>query len=255
LPTARRAAAAAITVMASCTKTPAPSPPAPGAGAGPVSLYVRMRVDLYRANAPEELAGVGEVEAGQEVKAVSTDGAWTEVEVEAGAGEEGTIKAWLPSWYLAASADNALVPIDPYFMFTKGPADLCLTPEPSAEVVGNLDPGRIVEVKAVSGDWAYVAIRVYDIPAVQRGWVLGAALGTREEVTPAEADLLAGTVVYYNDFSAPPGDSATSEVTTYDRSVLLRSQDGPWVWVSAAGGWDAWVKTADLHYPETGPGR
>ncbi len=70
-----------------------------------------------------------------------------------------------------------------------------------------------------------------------------------------EADLLAGTRVYYNDFSAPPDDSATSETTIYDQWVLIDWEVGPWTQVSAAGGWVAWVKTADLHYPETGPGQ
>ncbi len=221
--------------------------PATGDGEGR-PVYARMKVALYSANAPEELRDVGEVEAGQEVTVSATEGEWTLVEA-------GDVQGWLPGWYLSEAKEHLIAGIEPYFMFTKGSADLCLTPEASSRPLLAVGPGRIVEVKAVSGDWAYVSIRVYSIPDVSRGWVLTSALASRLEVKPTEADLLTGTRVYYNDFSAPPAGSATSEVTTYDRWVTIREETGEWTLVSSAGGWDAWVKSADLSYPETGPGK
>ena len=50
-------------------------------------------------------------------------------------------------------------------MFSKDPADLCLTPETTDEALWQVGPGGIVVVKALWGDWAYVYIRVYSIPA------------------------------------------------------------------------------------------
>ncbi len=219
--------------FAGCQKPPAP-------------LYARMTVDLYRANAPEELASGGEVGAGQSVGVVSTDGAWTQVETDG-------ITGWLPSWYLTVSRDDVLDESEPYVMFTKSEADLRLTPEPSAQPVRRLGPGRIVLVKGVFGDQAYVGIRVGGIPDVQRGWVPVSALGARSEVKPVEADLPAGTRVYCDDLSTPPDATATGELTIYDQDVTIMREDGPWAMVSAPGGWVAWVKTADLRYPETGP--
>lgn len=242
----------AVGAVAGCRKAPASRPTDAGATAGgneaPASLYARMKVALYRGNAPEELVDVGEVVAGQEVKVVSVEGAWTQVEADAASG-------WLPNWYLTATQDDLLDEIEPYSMFTKDLADLCLTPETPGQPLLQLGPGRVVEVKTVWEDWAYVAIRVYSIPDISRGWVRASALGTRSEVTPVEADLLAGTRVYFNDFSAPPDAAAASELTTYDMWVTIDSVAGPWTMVSAAGGWVAWVKTADLHYPDTGPGQ
>lgn len=218
----------------------------------PASLYARMKVDLYHGNTPEELLDAGRVEAGQEVRVVSTEGDWTQVAA-------GDVQGWLPDWYLSEIREDLIGGVEPYFMFTKDVADLRLTPETPDQALLQVGPGRIVEVKAAWEDWAYVTIRVYDIPAVQRGWVPVLALGTRSEVTPLEADLLAGTPVCFNDFSAPPDQASagtvTSELTTYDRWVSIDSEVGPWAMVSAAGGWVAWVKTADLHYPDTGSGQ
>jgi hypothetical protein len=222
----------------------------PSGNEAPITLYARMKVALYQANVPEELVDVGEVDAGQEVKVISVEGAWTQVQAD-------SIEGWLPSWYLTvtASQDDSLAEIEPYFMFLKDPVDLCLTPEATDEAPWQLGPGGIVVVKALWGDWAYVYIRVYSIPAASRGWVKVSALGTRSEVQPVEADLLAGTRVYYNNFLAPPDDSATSETTTYDMWVGFGIEVGPWTQVWTGGGWVAWVKTTDLHYPETGPGQ
>jgi len=218
----------------------------------PASLYARMKVDLYYGNAPEELRDAGRVEAGQEVRVVSTEGDWTQVAA-------GDVQGWLPNWYLSETQEDLIGGVEPYFMFTKDSADLCLTPEVTGPPLRGVAPGSIVKVRAVWGDWAYVVIRVYDIPAVHRGWVPVLTLGTRSEVTPVEADLLAGTPVRFNDFSAPPDQASagtvTSELTTYDMGVMLNSEVGPWTMVTAAGGWVAWVKTADLHYPDTGPGQ
>lgn len=210
-------------------------------------VYSRMDVWLYAGNAPEEIRDVGSVRAGQQVTAVDRDQGWTRVQAD---GAEG----WLPDWYLTAEPDQQVASIQPYFMLTKTKCDLHLTPEAVDNVLQQLDAGRIVEVKATWGEWAYVAIRVYSIPDVQRGWVTLSLLG-QEDVTPIEADLPAGTRVYFNDFAYPPDENSTSEITGHDRMVGIWERHGQWVLVSAAGGWMAWVRESDLHYPKMGPGQ
>ncbi len=80
--------------------------------------------------------------------------------------------------------------------------DWDLYPEKEAPRIRDLDAGKVVRVDQEYGGWRYVRIVVYDIPAVQRGWVRGEYLAAPGQAAPQEGKIPAGTMVYPGDPNA-----------------------------------------------------
>lgn len=202
-------------------------------------MYARMAVELYQNCAPEELSRPGALAAGQRVTVIGRQPPWARVRAQSTDG-------WLPEWYLAQGPNQRLPAIQEYFRVVRDKCRVYLYPDDAAPAVRDLDRGKVVKVEAEYGDWRYVDIIVFDIPAVSRGWVRAGELATGGEVEPKEGRLPTGTTVYIGDPTASDPRALPSEKTPYDMTVSLDFERGDMVYVSAAGGWTAWVAKADI---------
>lgn len=202
-------------------------------------MYARMSVELYQNCVPEELSRPGALAAGQKVTVIERQLPWVRVRAQSTDG-------WLPEWYLALGPDHRLPASQEYFRVVRHKCRVYLYPDDAAPTIGDLDRGKVVKVAAEYGDWRYVHIIVFDIPAVSRGWVRAGELATGGEVEPKEGCLPTGTTVYIGDPTVADPRALPSEVTTYDMTVSLDFERSDWVYVSAAGGWTAWVAKADI---------
>lgn len=211
----------------------------PGAPGAAETAYSRMSVGLYHGDTPLELRDSGRLEAGGKVVIKEKSPPWVLV-------QSGQLEGWLPRWYLAEDSGDLLPWIEPYTMVVKKKAPGYLYPGKDAPRIPDLDAGKVVRVEYEYGDWRYVQIAVFNIPAVQRGWVPAEYLGTRDEAAPLEGIIPPGTRVYnegpFNDHFL----SLQEEPVTYDMRVYVSSEKGDMVYVQAAGGWGGWVYKKDI---------
>ncbi|MHB8918890.1 MAG: stalk domain-containing protein [Desulfocucumaceae bacterium] len=203
------------------------------------TVYSRMSVGLYHGDSPLELQDAGRLEAGGKVVVKEKSPPWVLVQA-------GPVEGWLPRWYLAEDSGDLLPPIEPYTMVVKKQASGYLYPDKEAPRILGLDAGKVVRVEYEYGDWRYVRIAVFSIPAVHRGWIPAEYLGTRDEAAPLEGIIPPGTRVYnegpFNDHVL----SLQEEPVTYDMRVYVSSEKGDMVYVQAVGGWGGWVYKKDI---------
>jgi hypothetical protein len=119
-----------------------------------------MSIDLYADVSPRELSSLEKLEAGRKVRVVTERPPWVLVQA-------GSVKGFLPKWYLTRYTADILPDIDPYLMVIKEKAPVYLDPGQDT-LISNLTAGAVVKVEKEFNNWRYVHIAVYDIPKVQR---------------------------------------------------------------------------------------
>lgn len=211
----------------------------PGDPGSAETVYSRMSVGLYHGDSPLELQDAGRLEAGGKVVVKEKSPPWVLVQA-------GPVGGWLPRWYLTEDSGDLLPPIEPYTMVVKKKAPGYLYPGREAPQILGLDAGKVVRVEYEYGDWRYVQIAVFSIPAVHRGWVPAAYLGTRDEAAPLEGIIPPGTRVYYGDSISDNILSLPGETTTHSLIVYISREKDDMVYMQAAGGWSAWVYKKDI---------
>ena len=204
------------------------------------STFCRMSVDLYNDVLPQELLSPpGRLEAGQEVEVVDEHLTWVLV-------RSGPFEGWLPEWYLSRDAADLLTNIAPYLMVLKEKAPVYLYPGQET-AIADLAAGKVVEVESEYNNWRYVHIAVYDMPKVQRGWVLVESLATREEVDPLEGKLPVGTKIYYGP-NAEKCAGFPEEIDPIEERIHVIKEIEDMAYVQGPGGWNAWVYKKDIIY-------
>lgn len=203
------------------------------------NTFCRMPIDLYEDVSPREMSSPGKLEAGQKVEAATERPPWVLVRA-------GSIEGYLPGWYLTKNSSDILPGTDPYLMVVKEKTQVYLYPGQDTPI-SDLAAGKVVKVESEYNNWRYVHIAVYDIPKVQRGWVSGEFLATREEAVPLEGKLSVGTKIYYG-LNAEKYAGFPEEVGPIDERVQIIKETGDMAYVQGPAGWNAWVYKKDIVY-------
>jgi len=169
--------------------------------------------------------------SGDQVKIVSEQGEWTQIQKDKTSG-------WIPSWYL--SAESGLSSITHQYQVVNQDTELYLNPQGSK--IASLKAGKLAQVTHQYQDWSFINIVVYDIPSVQEGWIKTEYLSPKEDHPAKEGLLKKGTTVLY--------DNGQQESLSYDTPVLIVQSDGNLATVIAAGGWRAQTDPKNVVFSE-----
>lgn len=186
-------------------------------------------IGLYETDAPERLGEPAVIlHGGDEVQVLQKKGDWIQIQVDAGSG-------WIPKWYAEPSSES-LQDASPEFRVAK--SDISLNLNPGGPEIVMVNKGDLLKVIQFYQDWSLVQRQVFDIPAVQEGWILTSMLVSPEEFQPRQGFLPAGTTVTFDD--------GTEEITAYDMPVYIIEEEPTRILVGAAGGWSAWTSRDKL---------
>lgn len=211
------------------------------------TIFCRMSIALYEDNSPREMSSPGKLEAGQKILVKVKYPPWVLL-------QSGSIKGWLPEWYLTRNPRDVLPKMTPYLMVVKEETPLYLYPDypvyryNSNDEAETVETGVVVKVENEFNNWRYVRHTAYTIPRVQRGWVKCESLATRQEVAPLEGKIISGTSIYLGDGNEGNITSLPIEIVNSGISVKIEREKGEMVYVIGAGGWGAWVNKNDIIY-------
>lgn len=146
---------------------------------------------------------------------------------------------WIPAWYLRPEGEMIQAEkiaaseqiVKTTTVFSRYPDE----PEPSGY---ELQPGKVVLVKAWYGDWMKVEFVTYDSPLFGDKWVHASRLETWDPAKAKEGFLRPGAVVYGHDgqvLEDPPTGS-----------IFIAGEEEGRYRIGAAGGWTGLIDKADF---------
>lgn len=181
----------------------------------------------------------GTVRGGDQVEVIEINRDWVNL-------RSGEVEGWLPRWYLGGENEDPVRDIEADYLVLKEKGLGFLYP--GGPDVTELDQGKLLKPLKEWRDWYFVAIIVYDIPAVQAAWVTKSALAPIGEVEAREGFLHTGAEVY-QDYDIFLRDGPVyGEKLTYPLQVYVSQEKEGYLYVTAAGGWGAWTKKENLKF-------
>lgn len=157
----------------------------------------------------------------------------------------GENQGWLPKWYLDGSSDTPVRDKSQDYMVLKEKSQGLLYPNGPKTV--ELEKGKLLKPIKEWGDWYFVGIIVYDIPAIQCAWVPRDVLLPVGKMEAGEGFLHEGTKVYGYD-SFEKNGPVNPEKLQYTMTVFVLKEKEGYIAVQAAGGWTAWTKKENLKF-------
>lgn len=175
---------------------------------------------------------------GSVVEVIETKGEWVHL-------KSGEDQGWLPKWYLEVEKDAPVKDIEADYKVLKENCQGLLYPD--GPVTVTLEKGKLAKPIKEWGDWYFVGIIVYDIPAVQCAWIPKEALVELGETESREGFLHEGTEVYgFENFEKHGPENPEKLQNTMTVYVIMEKEG--YIAVQAAGGWTAWTKKENLKF-------